>query len=431
MSAANHARGGINQLPILTNFLSVRAHSLAICSLLEAEDFMLQAMPDVSPPKWHLAHTTWFFERFVLSTCSWYKIFRPEYDFLFNSYYRTAGTFHKRPERGLLSRPASSEIFAYRAYVDQAMTYLLSEARESFNEVEHSLESLLELGLNHEQQHQELLLTDIKYNFFSQPMAPALQERKLWRKSKTGAVHPMDWIRIEGGVYRIGSDSKDFAYDNEKPSHRVYIEDVALSSRLVSNEEYLRFVEEGGYRNVAIWLSEGWDWILNEAIAHPLYWRKHEDEWQEFTLHGWQAIDPAAPVSHINYFEANAFAHWAGFRLPTEAEWEVFARSHDSMDKTHDFDLSSLFPKAAGRHDLQLRTLWQWTSSSYGPYPGFVPLKGNLAEYNGTFMVNQYVLRGGSCATSPGHLRDSYRNFFPSGARWQFTGIRLAKEKDI
>lgn len=412
-------------------FQSVRKHSLAICSLLEKEDFMLQAMPDVSPPKWHLAHCTWFFERFVLSRCSWYEIFRGEYDFLFNSYYRTAGTFHSRPQRGLLSRPASSEILAYRDYVDQAMNHLLIEARESFEAEEHSLENLLELGLNHEQQHQELLLTDIKYNFYSQPMTPALQEPRLWKKSANAFAHPMDWIRIEPAVYRIGSDSKDFAYDNEKPSHRVFIEAVALSSRLVSNEEYLRFVEKGGYQEVSIWLSEGWDWVLAEKIEHPLYWRKVSGEWQEFTLHGWQALDLSAPVSHINYFEADAYAHWAGYRLPSEAEWEVFARSHADMDKTQDFDLNSLYPKAAGRHDLQLKTLWQWTSSSYGPYPGFAPLKGNLAEYNGKFMVNQYVLRGGSCATPPGHLRDSYRNFFPSGARWQFTGIRLAKEKDI
>jgi len=240
----------------------------------------------------------------------------------------------------------------------------------------------------------------------------------------------MNWIDIEPGIQSIGARDEGFAYDNERPAHTVFIDSALMGSRLVSNQEYQAFIEDGAYENVSLWLSEAWDWILDEGVRHPLYWQKKEGAWREFTLHGWSELDPSLPVSHVNYFEANAFARWSGARLPTEQEWEVFAGVHREMDRGRGFDLNALHPKAAGKHDVQLTSLWQWTSSSYAPYPGFKPLAGNLAEYNGKFMVNQYVLRGGSYATPPDHLRGSYRNFFPTSARWQFSGIRLAKTKD-
>ena len=411
-------------------FEGVRQLSLAICSTLESDDYMLQAMDDVSPAKWHLAHTTWFFERFILTRCQWYEVFHPSYDFLFNSYYRTAGAFHSRPRRGLLSRPSTSEITGYRAHVEAGMKRLLLEDQESFQMKDHALVDLLELGLNHEQQHQELLLSDIKYNFFSQPLAPALRSPHLLHRSASNLPQPMNWIDIEPGIHLIGASGEAFSYDNERPEHTVFVDSVSMGSRLVSNQEYQAFIEDGGYEKVALWLSEGWDWIVDGNVQHPLYWQKKDATWQEFTLHGWAELDPSIPVSHINYFEADAFARWSGARLPTEQEWEIFAGSHRDMDRGQGFDLNTLHAKPAGNDDLQLSSLWQWTSSCYGPYPGFKPLAGNLAEYNGKFMVNQYVLRGGSYATPPNHLRDSYRNFYPTNASWQFSGIRLAKTKE-
>lgn len=382
---------------LLCEFQRNRRGSEDICASLEIEDYGLQAMEDASPPKWHLAHTTWFFERFLLAQDPSYRVFDPSFDFLFNSYYETAGRFHPRAKRGLLSRPTVKTVYAYRKHVDQAM--------DSFFRVSGSPEnaSLLELGIEHEKQHQELLLMDIKYNFFAQPLASALFSEGSEEPKAVGEHH---WVPLSEGVYKVGCDSKAFAYDNERPAHRVYIPSVALGNRLISNAEYMDFVRSRAYGDVSLWLSEGWQWVKRQDRKHPLYWKQEGADWSVFTHAGWQPLDPHDAVSHVSYFEADAYARWRGCRLPTEEEWEVYAENH---------------PRA-------LSQLWQWTSSSYAPYPGFRTLPGSLGEYNGKFMVNQYVLRGGSHATPARHIRTTYRNFFPASAQWQFSGIRIAKE---
>jgi ergothioneine biosynthesis protein EgtB len=410
---------GASEHRLSTVFEHVRQRSLHLAEPLTAEDCCAQSMPDASPVKWHLAHTTWFFETFILEPREpGFRPVDPAYRVLFNSYYNGVGAKHPRAQRGLLTRPTLDEVQAYRAIVDARMLRLFASAPEDAE-----LNALVELGLQHEQQHQELILTDVKHLLSRNPLYPAYVDAPL---PDAGPVAPQAWIGFDGGLAEIGHGGTGFAFDNELPRHRQYLEPFALAARLVTNGEYLEFVEAGGYRDPSWWLSDGWDQVANRVangtLAAPLYWVPGDDGWREFTLHGLLPLDPARPVTHVSLYEADAYARWRGARLPTEAEWEFAAR--DAMLACGD-----LHPRAAGSAGLaqMFGECWQWTTSSYAPYPGFVPAAGALGEYNGKFMVNQYVLRGSSCATPHGHARASYRNFFPAGARWQFTGIRLAR----
>jgi ergothioneine biosynthesis protein EgtB len=401
-------------------FKRVRDRTLALVAPLSSEDACVQSMPDASPAKWHLAHTTWFFEQFVLSRLSpGYRVFHERYAFLFNSYYLTVGQMHLRPRRGLLTRPALGEVLAYRSHVEAAVETLL-EAQAGDAE----LEFLLTLGIHHEQQHQELLLTDIKHLLAQSPLLPAYLERP---PAPDAAAVPLSWVPGRSGLVEIGHDGVGFAFDNETPRHRAWLRDHALASRPVSNAEYLDFVRDGGYSKPSLWLSDGWATVLAEGWTRPLYWQ--EDCMREFTLAGPQPIAAAAPVSHLSYFEADAFARWAGARLPTETEWEAAAETLPV--EGHFADAGVLHPCPA-RDQSGLAQLygdtWEWTASPYMPYPGFRPLAGSLGEYNSKFMSGQMVLRGGSCATPAGHIRPSYRNFFYPQQRWQFCGLRLAKD---
>ena len=415
------------------HYFSVRARSMMLSEPLSDEDCCAQSMPDASPVKWHLAHTTWFFETFVLERFERnFHPFHPQFRMLFNSYYNGVGPRHSRPQRGLLTRPALAEVLDYRRHVDARMLALLSEAHAA-----REMLKLVEIGLHHEQQHQELMLTDVKHLLAQNPLLPAYASQPAAEPHQT---LPLDWLTYEAGIVEIGHGGNGFCFDNETPRHRQFVEAFQLSSRLVSNGEYLAFVAGGGYGNPALWLSEGWDWLQANRISQPLYWYPPVDGeqpgaalvtsaapaqsgWREFTLHGLQALELHAPVSHLSYYEADAYARWAGARLPTEAEWEVAASGR------HGVAHESMHPQAARQEGLaqMFGACWQWTSSSYAPYPGYAPAAGALGEYNGKFMVNQYVLRGSSCATPPGHARATYRNFFPASARWQFAGIRLAR----
>jgi len=378
---------------------AVRERTLALAAPLSDEDCCAQSMPDASPVKWHLAHITWFFETFILERFEpAFKPFHPAFRVLFNSYYNGVGDKHPRPQRGLLTRPSLAEVRAYRADVDARMTRLVP--------VDPEFDALLTLGLQHEQQHQELLVTDVKHLLAQNPMHPACLDGAPAPAPPAGAL---EWLACAGGLLDIGDDdSGAFCFDNELPRHRVFLAPYALASRLVTNGEYLAFIEAGAYADAAFWLAEGWDKVKTEGWQHPLYWRREADgQWTEFTLHGRRPLDMQAPVMHVSLYEADAYAHWCGARLPTEFEWEAAAA-------------------LPGMRQL-FGACWQWTSSGYAPYPGFKPAAGAIGEYNGKFMVNQYVLRGSSAATPQGHARASYRNFFPAGARWQLTGIRLAR----
>ena len=402
-------------------YRKLRARSLTLCSTLEREDFVVQSMPDVSPTKWHLAHTTWLFERFILSHyIADYRVFHQRYDYLFNSYYQTIGKMHPRAERGLLSRPTVAEIRDYRAYVDRQMSQLL----DTFASAE--LAFLVELGLNHEQQHQELLLTDIKHILSCNPLKPAF--RQLEPAPVAGTLPEASFLEIAGGVYAIGATGNAFCFDNETPGHDEVLIDCVIANRLVSNREYRQFIDDGGYKTPDLWLSDGWIWTTENAIERPLYWS--EDLGTEFTLGGSRTIDPNAPVCHVSFYEADAFARWAGARLPTEAEWEVVARRAKRTGNLMDdglFQPVRLGQTGDGPHQIY-GDVWEWTSSPYRPYPGFKPLAGALGEYNAKFMCNQMVVRGGSCVTPADHIRATYRNFFYPHQRWQFFGIRLAKD---
>ena len=411
---------GQESLPL--HYSRVRAQSLSLCDTLAPEDFVVQSMPDVSPTKWHLAHTSWFFERFVLQEyVPDYVPFHDAYDYLFNSYYYTVGQMHRRPERGLLSRPTVREIMNYRRHVDEGMNRLLAKRGG-----EGELAFLVTLGLHHEQQHQELILTDIKHVFSCNPMKPALSDEL--KKPPAAAADGMNWVPGREGQHEIGATGRDFCFDNETPRHTELLHPHELGSRLITNREYREFIEDGGYHHADLWLSDGWSLVHEQGWKRPLYWSR--DLESEFTLGGEREIDPDAPVTHVSYYEADAFASWAGARLPTEAEGAPAAAGAEVKGNLMD---SGYWHPVADRGDGEglhqlFGDVWEWTASPYTAYPGFRPLAGSLGEYNGKFMCNQMVVRGGSCATASDHIRASYRSFFYPDARWQFLGFRLARD---
>ena len=387
----------VSTATLLDFFLETRNYSEVLCKPLKTEDYVVQPIVDVSPPKWHLGHTTWFFEDFILKKYKPdYKEYNKQYAFVFNSYYESMGARVVRTDRGNLSRPTVDEIYTYRKYVTAEMRDLLSDS----DSISSELEKLVEIGIHHEKQHQELLLTDIKYILGNNPLLPAYAESYKENTDDRGNTH---WISVEEGVYEIGHQGDDFCYDNELSRHRVYLHDFKISSNLVTNAQYLEFIEAGGYEDALLWHSEGWAWVNENEIAAPQYWHVEEGEWMNYTLAGYKKLELDAPVTHISYYEAFAYAQWRGLRLPTEFEWEV-AQEHFSWGQR-----------------------WEWTESAYLPYPKYTKAPGALGEYNGKFMVSQKTLRGGSTATSPNHTRHTYRNFFHPHLRWQFTGIRLAE----
>ncbi len=405
-------------------FHRVRAFSLALSRNLSDADASAQSMPDASPAKWHLAHTTWFFETFVLrDRLPRYRLFDARFPFLFNSYYETEGARIARGSRGLLTRPSLEEVRSYRGYVDEAM-------EQAFDDLSPEAAALIELGCNHEEQHQELLLTDILHLFAQNPLAPAVWDSARAQDADTPPV--MRWVEGRQGPIEIGHGGAGFAFDCEGPRHTQWIQPHALASRLVANGEWRAFIDDGGYGDAGLWLSDGWAWVRQNAIEAPLHWRRANGEWtHQFGLDGLSSINPAEPVRHISYYEADAFARWAGARLPTEAEWESAAEGLDPMDGVFADAAEAARPRAArSRPGLSqmFGDLWEWTGSAFLPYPGFRPAPGAVGEYNGKFMSGQFVLRGGSCATPRGHLRASYRNFFYPQQRWQFMGLRLAKD---
>ncbi|WP_422350297.1 ergothioneine biosynthesis protein EgtB [Flagellimonas sp.] len=380
---------------LLDFFLETRKASEAICEPLEIEDYVVQPVVDVSPPKWHLGHTTWFFEEFILKPhAKGYREFDPDFSFVFNSYYETVGKRVVRSDRGNLSRPSVKKVYAYRAYVTEGIKEFFGHAQTQ------ELSDLLEIGIHHEKQHQELLLTDIKYILGNNPLLPMYSEKFVDHPVET---HQQDWISMEEGIYEIGHDSNAFCYDNELGRHKVYLQPYEISNMLVTNGEFMSFIEAGAYQRFDLWHAEGWDWVNQQDAKSPLYWHKIDGAWWHYTATGLQKVNEDAPVTHISYFEAFAFAQWKGMRLPTEFEWEA---------------AQAFFPW--GKR-------WEWTESAYLPYPNYQKAKGALGEYNGKFMVNQKVLRGGSVATPSKHTRHTYRNFFHPQLRWQFTGLRLVK----
>ena len=405
-------------------FARIRRASEAICSPLETEDYVVQTMDDVSPPKWNLAHTSWFFETFLLREfLPAYHEFHPQYGYLFNSYYEAVGQRHPRPRRGLLSRPTVGEVYEYRAHVDREMKDLVLSADEGDWE---KIAPLLELGLHHEEQHQELLLTDLKHILATNPLRPAYQSRD---QEAPKSARPMNWVPCSGGLVEIGFEGTGFSYDNEGPRHSVYLEPYRLGSRLVTNGEYLEFMESRGYEQPQYWLSEGCATVQEQGWRAPLYWEEVDGRWWMMTLSGFREVSEAEPVCHVSYFEADAYARWREKRLPTEAEWEAAAFAEPIEGNLS--ETGALHPLAAsngGTLGQLYGDAWEWTQSPYVAYPGFRTAPGAVGEYNGKFMCNQYVLRGGSCATSRRHIRSTYRNFFPPPARWQFTGIRLASD---
>jgi ergothioneine biosynthesis protein EgtB len=420
-------------------FEAVRRQTEALCLPLETEDYVVRSMPDASPTKWHLAHTSWFFETFVLVPhCSRYTPLDPAYAFLFNSYYVQAGERHCRAQRGLVTRPTVQQVYVYRAYVDAHVRRLLEEigGRDS-----HPALSLIELGLHHEQQHQELILTDLKHLFWTNPIKPSYHaSANASGRHASREVPELRWRSVAAGLQRIGHEGEGggFVFDNEGPAHHVYLNDYRLASRLVTNGEYLAFIEAGGYRNPTLWLDSGWATVRERGWEAPLYWTRAQGEWMEFTLAGERPLDRAEPVCHVSYYEADAFARWAGYRLPTEAEWEVVATAPTigggvaPSAALHPTALSDAHGEANENAEVALVQLygdvWQWTQSPYVAYPGYVATKDAIGEYNGKWMCDQWVLRGASCVTPSSHARRTYRNFFAADARWQFSGIRLARD---
>ena len=414
-------------------FEAIRRESEELASRLTPEDQSIQSMPDVSPTKWHLAHTTWFFETFILARFdAAYRVFDPAFHYLFNSYYEAEGPRHPRPQRGMLSRPSCADVAAYRDHVDAAMTRLIDGAPD---DAWRAAAPLIELGLHHEQQHQELILMDIKHVFSLNPLLPAYQPP---RRRAPGNAAPLGWVEFAGGLVRVGHEGEAFAFDNETPRHRVWLDPFRLASRPVNCGEFADFIAAGGYREPEFWLSEGWAMVQREGWEAPLYWRAAEEGWRVFTLSGEKPLDLAEAVVHISFYEADAYAKWAGKRLPTEAEWEVAAqgaiergiplsgnladsrRYHPSADPGG--------PEGVGGLRQLIGDVWEWTASPYTPYPRFRAVSGAVGEYNGKFMSNQMVLRGGAAVTPAGHVRATYRNFFPPSARWAFSGLRLAED---
>lgn len=386
-----------SEKPLLTDqFLAVRKYTESLCEPLEIEDYIPQPIVDVSPARWNIAHTTWFFEEMILSKfVKGYERFDPDFAYLFNSYYNTIGERTPRDDRGAMSRPSVAKVFEYRKYVDEAIIRLLSDTDDR------QLADLVILGINHEQQHQELLLTDLKYTFSLNPTDPVYREN--YFPEETADTVDSEFIRFDEGIYEIGHQGDGFCFDNELARHKVYLPEFSISSRLITNGEFIDFIESGGYRDHRLWHADGWDWVHQNGVTSPLYWRFDQGEWSQFTLGGRRPILPDAPVCHVSYYEAAAFAEWKGSRLPTEFEWE------------------------SASADLGWGKRWEWTNSAYLPYPGFSKAAGAVGEYNGKFMINQMVLRGASVVTPDGHSRPTYRNFFQPHLRWQFTGIRLAR----
>jgi ergothioneine biosynthesis protein EgtB len=414
-----------NRSKLVTYYKNVRAFTEKLCEPLETEDYVIQTMPDVSPTKWHIGHTSWFFEAFILDKANpSYKSIHPLYTYLFNSYYIQVGERWLRPNRGLLSRPTVKDIFEYRKFVDENVLKLIEKADEKiFNK----FAPIIEIGLNHEQQHQELLLTDIKHVLSINPLNPVYSAREVIVQND---FPEMKWINFDGGIFKIGNKDNEFCYDNETPRHKEFLNPFMLASRLVTNGDFIEFIEDSGYENAPLWLSDGWAIIENEKWRAPFYWEKKDGEWWNFTLNGFRKVNPAEPVTHISYYEADAFAAWRNLRLPTEAEWEVASGKHNYEGNFVDEEIyhpTALQNEKDGLNQLY-GDVWEWTRSPYSPYPGYKPLSGALGEYNGKFMSSQMVLRGGSCATSQTHIRNTYRNFFPPHSRWQFMGLRLAKD---
>jgi ergothioneine biosynthesis protein EgtB len=403
-------------------FVAIRATTERLAEPLSPEDCTVQSMPDASPVKWHLAHTSWFFETFVLEAGEGgYRAFHPGFRVLFNSYYNGVGAQHPRRERGMLSRPSLAEIRSYRQHVDVHVSGLF--ARDAIDDV---LADRIELGLHHEQQHQELLLTDVKHMLSLNPLEPAYRSLP---SAAPCAPSPVRWVPHPGGMVSIGHAGSSFSFDNERPWHRAFVEPFALGSRLVTNGEFLEFIDDGGYRRAELWLAEGWDAVQSGGWTAPLYWRQEGDVWQAMTLGGCREVRRDEPVCHVSFYEADAFARWAGARLPSEIEWEVAAEGAGVEGNLLESGLlhpAPLSPSGSGSLAQLFGDVWEWTQSSYAPYPGFRPERGALGEYNAKFMCSQLVLRGGSCATPRSHLRPTYRNFFPPQARWQFSGLRLA-----
>ena len=406
-------------------YVDARRTTEAICSPLEVEDYVIQAMADASPAKWHLGHVSWFFETFLLMPhFTGYQPRNPQYKYMFNSYYNAVGPQFSRADRGDLSRPTVAEVYRYRKHVDEEMVSLIETTGPERLE---TLGPVMELGVNHEQQHQELLVTDLKYNLSVNPLRPAYHDVKLPRGASTP---PSQWVDFDEGVHSIGHDRTGFAFDNEWPRHQTYNRPYRLASRLVTNGEYLEFMEAGGYDSADLWLSDGWKVAQAQGWRAPLYWEQVDGEWWVQTMSGMQPVDEHGPVAHVSYYEAEAYARWRDVRLPTEHEWEHAAEGEPMQGNLLESGLYHPVPAAGNGQRLQqlFGDLWEWTQSPYSPYPGFRPLEGGLGEYNGKFMVNQMVLRGGSCATPGSHIRATYRNFFPPDARWQFSGIRLADD---
>lgn len=417
------ARSGDELSP---RYRAIRRLTERLAEPLSPEDCQVQSMTEASPVKWHLAHTSWFFETFVLLPhVPGYKVFHPSFSYLFNSYYNAVGDRMARPGRGLLSRPGFDEVVAYRSRVDQAMGACLDEAGDGLPQ---TVAEVIELGLHHEQQHQELILTDVKHALAQNPMYPAYRD-DLATSATVVEARPLEWLRIPGGLHWLGHDGPGFAFDNEGPRHRVHLDESQIGSRLVTCGEYLRFMDLGGYERPEFWLSDGWNQVQARDWSAPLYWERIEDAWWLRTLGGFRPIDEAEPVCHVSFYEADAFARWSNARLPTEAEWELAVAGQPLAGNLLDAD--RLHPASDGPGDGLRQCfgdVWEWTRSPYTPYPGSRPKAGALGEYNAKFMCNQIVLRGGSCATPASHIRATYRNFFPPETRWQFAGIRLAKD---